>query len=195
MNNIFRGRDFALFAASGDKSVGDAKLLADFKKKFPNITTVLTKDALMKLVNINATIREWYLTYKNEINVQLEMPEFLDKDSVSVRAWEKVKDDRILHTAKEIGWQGEILSASNTLKSVVNKVEGERLSAYGSLSPLDIIDRVTVNQLPLDKAVILATFVGDKQAVENKQKELVLAYKKSLYSDFKANKFKNPFSE
>lgn len=185
----------SMFSVSGDKSFGDAKLLADFKTKFSGLTQVNTKEALMKLVNINGSIRDWYLEWKNQVNVQLEMPEFLDKNADTVKLWEKVKADRILHSTKEVGWQSEILSASNTLKQVVSKVESERRSVYGSLSPLDVIDRVTVNQLPLEKAVILATFVGDKQAVENKQKELVLNYKKSLYSDFKSNKFKNPFQE
>lgn len=182
-------------ATKGTDKGTETTKLDSFRKAFPSLTAIRTEKELEKLIAINSGVRKWNVQWKADQAVQLDMPTWLKGESKYLRDWETVRQARKTAKEKELQWSKDIKEASEQLKKEVKRVEEERSSLFGSLTALDIIDRVTVNQLPIDKALELAMFTGTEEKVAEKSKDLVLKYKTQLFKDFKANKFVNPFIE
>lgn len=168
--------------------------LEQFKQDFPQFSSIADDAQLERLININSGVREWYISYKADEATKLEMPKWLEKTPSNIDDWEKVKAARETQKVKEKSWNERIKQASKTLRETVTAVEKERATLFRTLSDLDIIDRVSIEQLPDDLALEYATTLGDRETLDQKAKDLVLQYKTRLYQDKKNGTFKSPFS-
>lgn len=166
---------------ASDKAEQQNILMKEFLIAFPDVPQLYSHQQFLQLVGMNKEVRKWYLDYKSEISVEMTMPHWLKEIKGARDAWRKSEKSRLELSIKEKLWLDREAKAATILKKEIDSIRTERIEMYKTLDKLVIIDRLTVNELPRDRAikVSLAGTPELRKIVSDKQ---VDGFKTDLYT-------------
>lgn len=187
------GSSLPLSVMETDNSQHDL-ILKEFLEAFPDLDSIKTFDQFLRMSNISKEVRSWYVDIKAEIAVELSCPEWLKKFNGGRDAWKKSEKERISLSEKEKTWSSRETKASEAFKKELDSIRTERTSTYKTLNKLTIINRITVNELPRERALRVALASTPDLRAQISSKE-VAAFKTDLFRDFLAGKeWTDPFA-
>jgi hypothetical protein len=153
---------------------------------------ISSREQVLRLVNSSAEVGVWYKEWNRASALDVLTPDFVPTDTESQLEWQEALKASEDLKVKEKAFTQEIAVAAEALRKVVESVDSRRKSAIKILPNLIKIDRVSVNELPFEDQLILAT-VTDADDRKRQTKNLILNYKRRLYEAHKANSFVDPF--
>jgi hypothetical protein len=168
------------------------RLLGDFLKAFPAITTLTKYEAYLKYISLNREALDWHKKW-NELNSEeSSAPDWVPSDPKDLAEWVKCEAQIRAFSAKEIAWQTRIKKKSDELANEVRDIAVERKDALIGLNNLVKINKTTASNLPEGDQLDIANAPDKKSAKDLTDKKLK-AYREKLYKDHKGGTFVDPF--